>query len=206
MNAVIPFEFDTLPVRGINIDGEPWFVLADVCAALEIVNSRDAAKRLDEDEKGVALTDTPSGNQEMNIINESGLYTLVLRCRGATTPGTLPYRFRKWVTAEVLPTIRKTGGYGTEAVLDITAFPTNEVIDLLRQQIELQSELIESLRKKQKHARRDEFIKTARVLFHRTSLSDKEIADAFTDFLGDEMPEWVAYQRRKFDEETATRN
>jgi prophage antirepressor-like protein len=129
------------------------------------------------------------------------MYRLIMRSKLPAAE-----RFEEWVVGEVLPTIRKTGGYGTEAVLGITAFPTNEVINLLRQQIELQSELIESLRKKQKHARRDEFIKTTRVLFHRTSLSDNEIADALSDFLGDEMPEWVAYQRRKFDEETATRN
>ncbi|EOZ4488861.1 Bro-N domain-containing protein [Salmonella enterica subsp. diarizonae] len=98
-------------IRTHLINEEPWFVAADVCAVLGIVNSRDALNKLDEDERGVALTDTLSGSQKMAIINESGLYTLILRCRDAVKPGTVPHRFRKWVTNEVLPAIRKTGRY-----------------------------------------------------------------------------------------------
>ena len=67
-----------------------------------------------DDEKGVGSTDTLGGEQESVIISESGLYTLILRCRDAVTPGTIPYRFRKWVTSEVLPQIRKTGRYVRE--------------------------------------------------------------------------------------------
>lgn len=62
-------------------DGEPWFVAADVCRALEIKNARDAVARLDDDEKGVVLTDTPGGQQKMNVVNEPGLYALVLGSR-----------------------------------------------------------------------------------------------------------------------------
>lgn len=68
-------------------------------------------ERLDEDEKGVALTDTLGGKQEMAVVSESGMYTLILRCRDAVKKGSIPHRFRKWVTAEVLPQIRKTGSY-----------------------------------------------------------------------------------------------
>ncbi|EEE1025796.1 hypothetical protein B6171_005306 [Salmonella enterica subsp. enterica serovar Miami] len=107
-------------IRTHLINEEPWFVAADVCAVLGIVNSRDALNKLDEDERGVALTDTLSGSQKMAIINESGLYTLILRCRDAVKPGTVPHRFRKWVTNEVLPAIRKTGHYHHPVATSLT--------------------------------------------------------------------------------------
>lgn len=86
--------------------GEPWFVAADVCRALEIKNNRDALSRLDQDEKGVALIDTPGGKQELTIVNEAGLYSLVLGSRKPEAKA-----FKRWITHEVIPTIRKTGGY-----------------------------------------------------------------------------------------------
>lgn len=95
----------------ISVAGSPWFNAAEVCRAIGITNHRDAVRKLDDDEKGVGSTDTLGGEQETIIISESGLYTLILRCRDAVTPGTIPYRFRKWVTAEVLPAIRQTGKY-----------------------------------------------------------------------------------------------
>lgn len=108
--SVFNFESEC-PVRAIIIDGAPWFVAMDVCRAIGIANHRDAVRKLDDDEKGVGSTDTLGGEQETTIISESGLYTLILRCRDAVTPGTIPYRFRKWVTGEVLPQIRRTGSY-----------------------------------------------------------------------------------------------
>lgn len=111
-SAPLSFSFDqSFNVRVVMVYGDPWFVAADVCAALGIVNNRDALEKLDDDERGVGLTDTTEGVREVGIINESGLYTLILRCRNATKPGTVPHRFRKWVTSEVLPSIRKTGSY-----------------------------------------------------------------------------------------------
>lgn len=108
----ISFNFeDKVQVRTVAKNDEVWFVAADVCAAIGIRNSRDAVSNLDEDEKGVALTDTLGGEQEVAIINESGMYALILRSRNATKPGTVQHRFRKWVTSEVLPSIRKTGTY-----------------------------------------------------------------------------------------------
>lgn len=106
MNAVMPFSFEEQAVRVLTREGEPWFVLADVCAVLEIAYHRDAAARLDEDERGSVVVDTPGGPQETIGINESGLYTLILTSRKAEAK-----RFRKWVTTEVLPSIRKTGSY-----------------------------------------------------------------------------------------------
>ena len=105
------FKFESKSIRTLAINNEPWFVAKDLCNAINISNYRDAIERLDDDEKGVALTDTLGGQQEMNIVSESGMYTLILRCRDAVKKGSIPHRFRKWVTSEVLPTIRKTGKY-----------------------------------------------------------------------------------------------
>lgn len=93
-------------IRALSVDGEPWFVAKDVCVALAIKNSRDALARLDDDEKGVALTDTPGGEQRVQTVNEAGLYTLVLSSRKPEA-----HAFKRWVTHEVLPSIRRTGGY-----------------------------------------------------------------------------------------------
>lgn len=112
-DAVFKFE-SAAPVRMFNIDGNPWFAAKDVCDALGLRNSRKAIGMLDDDEKGVTSSYTLGGMQAVNVINESGLYTLILRCRDAVTPGTIPYRFRKWVTGEVLPQIRQTGRYVRE--------------------------------------------------------------------------------------------
>lgn len=113
MNALSVFSFqENHPVRVVMVDGNPWFVAKDVCDALSLVNSRKALSSLDDDEKGVTSTYTPGGNQKVSIISESGLYTLILRCRDAVKQGTTAWRFRKWVTNEVLPAIRRTGGYG----------------------------------------------------------------------------------------------
>lgn len=105
------FNFESKSIRTLAINNEPWFVAKDVCDAIGIDNNRKALLALDEDEKGVTLSYTLGGQQEMNIISESGMYTLILRCRDAVKKGSIPHRFRKWVTAEVLPTIRKTGKY-----------------------------------------------------------------------------------------------
>lgn len=100
------FEYQNSKVRTVDMDGEAWFVLKDVCAVLGINNNRMAADRLDDDEKGVSLIDTLGGKQEMVIVNESGLYHVILR---SDKPEAAP--FRRWVTNDVLPAIRKTGSY-----------------------------------------------------------------------------------------------
>lgn len=112
------FSFDsTIKIRTFTINGEPWFVALDVCNALGISNNRDALLKLDDDEKDtVGLTDSQPGMgpQSLSVISEPGLYTMILRCRDATKKGSIPYRFRKWVTSEVLPQIRRTGRYVRE--------------------------------------------------------------------------------------------
>jgi prophage antirepressor-like protein len=100
------FHYNGSRLRTVIKDGEPWFVARDVCDILEIANGRDALNRIDEDEKGVVLTDTPGGTQQMAAVNEPGLYSLVLGSRKQEAK-----QFKRWVTHEVLPDIRKTGVY-----------------------------------------------------------------------------------------------
>ena len=107
-SSVIPFNYGEKEIRVITDEqGNSWFVAKDISNILEIEwRGSSTLSFLDEDEKGVRKFRTPSGEQEMLIINESGLYTLILR---SNKPAARP--FRKWVTAEVLPAIRKTGCY-----------------------------------------------------------------------------------------------
>nr|DAP20420.1 MAG TPA: repressor domain protein [Bacteriophage sp.] len=113
------FNFESNSIRTLAIDNEPWFVAKDVCDTLKISNVSDALLKLDDDEKAtIGLTDSQAGNgaQSISIISESGMYTLILRCRDAVKKGSIPHRFRKWVTSEVLPQIRKTGSYSKTTV------------------------------------------------------------------------------------------
>ncbi|UOP51885.1 Bro-N domain-containing protein [Pasteurella multocida] len=139
--------FETHTIRTLVINNEPWFVAKDLCDALNILNARDALLKLDDDEKTtIALTDSfrngtvgltdSIGNQvqSINLVNDSGMYTLILRCRDAVKKGSTPHRFRKWVTAEVLPQIRKMGKYEVqpqqltlpEPDLNLTAIQNSE--------------------------------------------------------------------------------
>ncbi len=94
-----------LPSRAVTLEGEPWFVAADVCRALGLGNSSMAVSKLDEDEKGISLIDTLGGEQKLGIVNEPGLYALVLSSRKPEAKA-----FKRWITHEVIPSIRKTGG------------------------------------------------------------------------------------------------
>lgn len=164
MNEVKIFENEKFgEIRTVVINGEPWFVAADVCRALEISNSRDAVQRLDEDEKGVVLTDTRGGQQSMTAINEPGLYVLVLGSRKPESK-----EFKRWITHDVIPTIRKTGGYvnndelfietyfsqveeSTKAMLRATLVTVREVNEKnrqLEQTVGIQSQQIAELQPK----------------------------------------------------------
>lgn len=104
---VFTFNENNKPIRVELVDGNPWFVAKDVCDALGIEKYRDALGRLDDDEKGCPVTvDTLGGPQKMSAVNESGLYNLIFQSRKPEAK-----KFRKWVTGEVLPSIRKTGRY-----------------------------------------------------------------------------------------------
>lgn len=111
-------------VRVVERDGEPWFVAADVCKALEIDKSQ--TRRLDEDEKGMYSTQTLGGKQEVTIVNEPGLYSLVL---GSRKPEAKV--FKRWVTHEVIPSIRKHGAYLTPEALEKAMADPDFTIGLL---------------------------------------------------------------------------
>lgn len=94
-------------IRGLKIEGEPWFVGKDIAAALGYSDTAQAIrKHIDDEDKGVVESTTPGGKQNITIINESGLYSLMLKSK---LPGAK--KFKRWVTSEVLPSIRKTGAY-----------------------------------------------------------------------------------------------
>lgn len=106
MSNIQIFNYQNNEVRTVELNGEPWFVLKDVCNILGISKYRDTAARLDADERGSVEVDTLGGTQQVIAVNESGLYHVILR---SDKPEAAP--FRKWVTSEVLPSIRKNGGY-----------------------------------------------------------------------------------------------
>ena len=114
------FNFENHSVRIISIENEPWFVAKDLCNTLGISNPSKAILNLDEDEKMISsdsnlkLGSAGNGAQSLSLVSESGMYTLILRCRDAVKKGSVPHRFRKWVTAEVLPQIRRTGKYAIQ--------------------------------------------------------------------------------------------
>lgn len=113
MNNLQVFNYNGNEVRTIQKDGEPWWVLKDVCEVLGLSSPHKVFDRLDEDEKGRNQIPTPGGEQEMTVVNESGLYNVILR---SDKPEAKP--FRKWVTSEVLPSIRKHGAYMTPETLE----------------------------------------------------------------------------------------
>jgi len=125
MNELQIFTYQNNQIRTIEKDGEPWFVLKDVCGILGISKYRDTADRLDADERESVRVDTPGGEQEMIAVNESGLYNVILR---SDKPEAKP--FRKWVTSEVLPSIRKHGGYMTPETLEAAILNPDTMIKL----------------------------------------------------------------------------
>lgn len=122
-------------VRVIMKEGELWFVAKDVCDCLGIGNSRQAVSYLDNDEKGVISNDTPGGTQQLSVISESGLYSCVLRSRKPEAK-----QFKRWVTHEVLPAIRKTGNYSIQSIDNVglanAIEQMNNKLDALGEQIQ----------------------------------------------------------------------
>ena len=122
MNNIVPFNFEDQQVRTLDRNGEPWFVAVDVCRVLEIGNPSDAVARLDGDE--VTLDSIEGNHRPTNLINESGLYALILTSK---KPQAKP--FRKWVTSEVLPSIRKSGRYEHQPQSPIIAIPNQDLVN-----------------------------------------------------------------------------
>lgn len=129
-------------IRTVEVNGEPWFVGKDVAEVLGYSNTRDAlAKRVDDEDKGVANCDTPSGRQNMTIINESGLYSLVLGSKLPTAK-----KFKRWVTSDVLPSIRKHGLYAMDEILadpDVLINALTELKEERQRRKKLESETVE---------------------------------------------------------------
>ena len=100
------FNFKGRTVQTVTKDGETWFVAADACAILEILNTSQALSRLDDDEKGLTTNDTLGGTQEVSVVSESGLYALIFSSRKPEAKV-----FRRWVTGVIIPSIRRTGAY-----------------------------------------------------------------------------------------------
>ncbi|MCK2169092.1 BRO family protein [Thalassospira xiamenensis] len=207
MSEIIPFSFEGIEIRTVHKNGDPWFVAMDVCKALGLSNPHKGIESLDDDEKDeVTLSDSIGRQQEMNIINESGLYILILRSRNAVKPGTLQHRFRKWVTSEVLPVIRKTGRYEAE-ISAITAegmtlaeFREKQEelrqieLDLLRRWHQFSNEILDRDNRFNKL-----LLAATKVLIENTNLSDQEISELVDAWPNDDRcpPEWVAWRRRK---------
>lgn len=115
-------------IRTLMIDGEPWFVAKDICAALELGTTSKALERLDEDEKGVNSILTLGGNQNISVVSESGLYSLVLGSRKKEAKA-----FKRWVTHEVIPSIRKHGAYLTPQKIEDALLNPDVIINLALQ-------------------------------------------------------------------------
>ncbi|MDT2173254.1 BRO-N domain-containing protein, partial [Paenibacillus larvae] len=113
MNQLQVFNFTGKDVRVVVKDGHPWWVAKDVSELLGFRMASDFTRTLDDDEKDTQIVRTPGGNQEVTIINESGLYSAILKSRKPEAK-----QFKRWVTHEVLPAIRKTGMYATDELLD----------------------------------------------------------------------------------------
>ncbi len=117
--------------RVVRDDDQLWWVLSDVCAALNLSEAHRVAARLDDDEKGRTLITTLGGEQEMTVINESGLYNVILRSRKPEAKA-----FKRWITHEVIPSIRRTGSYGVPNNLADTIIKLAECVNNLSRRIE----------------------------------------------------------------------
>lgn len=127
--------------RIVTIDGEPWFIAKDVATALGYSNTRDAiAKHVDDDDKNTVVIRDGKGNPNQTIINESGLYSLVLSSKLPTAK-----KFKHWITSEVLPAIRKTGGYIANAETMTNAEIMSKALLIAKQTIESREQRIHSL-------------------------------------------------------------
>lgn len=115
MNDLQIFTYQGNDLRTIEKDGEIWWVLKDVCEVLGIAKTDSVTRRLDDDEKDTHLMSTPSGTQNMTIINEPGLYNVILRSDKPEAKD-----FKRWVTHDVLPSIRKTGAYVAKPTMTLT--------------------------------------------------------------------------------------
>jgi prophage antirepressor-like protein len=181
MNQIQAFNFNSSEVRVVRDEhGEPWFVAKDVCDVLELVNPSEALKALDDDERNtLRISEGIRGNPEMNIISESGMYTLVMRSNKPHAR-----KFRKWVTSEVLPSIRKTGSYAAPQT-----YP--EALRALANEYEMRA-LAE--------AQRDEAIRTKALIGSKreaTAMATASVAKRRAEALAEKIGESVTWKAVK---------
>ena len=174
-NQISTFNFEHSAIRVIAINNEPWFVVKDICDTLDISNPSKAILNLDDDEKMISsdsnlkLGSAGNGAQSLALVSESGMYTLILRCRDAVKKGSIPHRFRKWVTAEVLPQIRKTGSYSqnVEEIRPLEITLKVQMLDNLYYMAKNASELCHQYRKMM-----NDIINTLNIEYFRPSKPD----------------------------------
>ncbi|WP_447891393.1 BRO-N domain-containing protein [Pseudomonas atacamensis] len=143
MKAPALFEFETQAVRVVSDDaGEAWFVASDIATVLEYRTASDMTRHLDDDEKGTRNVRTLGGEQEMTIINEAGLYSAILKSRKPAAK-----RFKRWVTHDVLPSLRKTGSYSLAEKLTVS-----QQISMSKHRLALMKELMRSRNKVMREA------------------------------------------------------
>lgn len=172
-------------VRVVDVNGEPWFVARDVCECLELTNTSQTLSYLDDDEKGITTNDTPGGQQEMSIVSEAGLYSLILRSRKPEAKA-----FKRWITHEVLPSIRKTGQYGGYALPRVPkSFP-----DALRMIADIEEEKQLALEQRDYYKRTKAEIGSRR---EATSMATASAAIRQRDALADKLGEGKHYKQVK---------
>lgn len=190
MSNLTTFNFNDNQVRTVLIDDVPWFVASDVCAALTIASHRDAISSLDEEDRdAVGITDAIGRTQETAVVNESGLYNLIFRSRKPEAKA-----FKKWVTSEVLPSIRKTGSYDinsrplTQAEIILasaqqlvaherTIREHDSRIEVLESENKEKDSIIESMKEELKEFRDEEEYYTAKAamkMYGYTQISEPE--------------------------------
>lgn len=137
MGELTLFTYQSHQVRTVLVDGEPWFVAADVARILGYRDAFNMARRLDKEDRGTRLVSTPSGDQEMTVISEAGLYVAIL---GSQVPGAR--EFKRWITHEVIPTIRRTGRYESGPTKPMTELEmAQRYLAALRREQQLKAEL-----------------------------------------------------------------
>lgn len=166
-NILTVFEFKSNQVRVIEIDGETWFVAKDICNTLSLADVSKVCSRLDDDEKGTHTIPTLGGNQDMMIVSESGLYSLVLTSRKPEAKA-----FKKWVTSEVLPSIRKTGKYAI----------TKQEVDVPTTYLDALKALVESEETKLKLEQEKKLLEAEKELLEAENIQLSETVDELFDY------------------------
>jgi prophage antirepressor-like protein len=224
MSTLIPFTFGTDEVRVITERGEPWFVARDVAKVLGYADTAKAVKAHCKSHRMVGVGVSPTLDPQTTLIPERDVYRLVMRSKLPAAE-----RFEDWVVGDVLPSIRKTGRYGSAPVdpavlrrdvkrlqrecddlIQALGASQSETGGLKTDLITVQQDLIRTIRSEQaqKDSNRKGVIQAVRAMFEHTDLTDRQLAERLPDLLGGYCPEWIAWQRRLYqlEQEQAARS